>query len=196
MWIVLAVLLVLFLLLQIKSYMAANKTHQQPYTVIKTEPEFEIRFYPPVIMASVSTAAKSYKELGNTGFRQLAAYIFGGNTTKQHIAMTAPVHMDMTDSLSTMRFVMPSMYNMDNLPKPIAKNVVIETSNSEYVAAVTFGGFASEKIIADQADILMAALKRHAISYHGNCRFLGYDPPYRLVGRKNDIIVTIEWPKK
>jgi len=196
MWIALAVLVVLFLLLQIKNYMAANKTHQQPYTVIKTEPEFEIRFYPPVIMASVSTVAKSYKELGNTGFRQLAAYIFGGNTTKQHIAMTAPVHMDMTDSLSTMRFVMPSMSNMDNLPKPIAKNVVIETSNSEYVAAVTFGGFASEKIIDAQADILMAALKRHAISYQGNCRFLGYDPPYRLVGRKNDIIVTIEWPKK
>ena len=196
MWIALAVLVVLFLLLQIKNYMAANKTHQQPYTVIKTESEFEIRFYPPVIMASVSTVAKSYKELGNTGFRQLAAYIFGGNTTKQHIAMTAPVHMDMTDSLSTMRFVMPSMYNMDNLPKPIAKNVVIETSNSEYVAAVTFGGFASEKIIAAQADILMAALKRHAISYHGNCRFLGYDPPYCLVGRKNDIIITIEWPKK
>ena len=91
---------------------------------------------------------------------------------------------------------MPSIYNMDNLPKPIAKNVVIETSNSAYMAAVTFGGFASDKMITAHAEKLMAALKKHAITYHGNYSFLGYDPPYRLIGRKNEIIITIEWPKK
>ena len=194
MWTVLLVLGVLFLLLQIKNYLGANKTHEQSYRVIKQEKEFEIRFYPAVIMATVVSQTKSYNKLGNQGFRKLVAYVFGSNATKQHIAMTKPVHMDINDTSSTMSFVMPSMYNIENLPKPNNLDVVIKTSTSEYVAAVTFGGFASDNDIKTNAEKLETALKRHPIAYYGSCKFLSYNPPYQLWGRKNEMIVCIHWP--
>jgi hypothetical protein len=29
----------------------------------------------------------------------------------------------------------------------------------------------------------------------GNHRYLGYNPPYQVVGRRNEIIVTIDWKR-
>ncbi|MCC6410102.1 MAG: heme-binding protein, partial [Saprospiraceae bacterium] len=86
--IVLAVLVVLFLAFQIFITMSTNKTEKQAYEVIHSTKGFEIRFYPSATMASIVSSAKSHKELGNSGFRQLAGYIFGGNDTGQKIAMT------------------------------------------------------------------------------------------------------------
>jgi len=196
MWTVLLGLGVLFLLLQTKNYMAANKIHEQSYRVVRQEKEFEIRFYPSVIMAAITSPLKSYNKLGKAGFSKLAAYIFGGNTTKQHIAMTKPVHMDINDTFSTMSFVMPSMYSMETLPKPVNLDVEIKASDDEYVAAITFGGFASDKDIAMYSEKLLAALQAQSITYFGGCRFLGYNPPYQLVGRRNEIIVGVQWPTK
>jgi len=108
----------LFILFQIYTSMASKKTETQAYKVIKVEKEFEIRFYPSTTIAMITSSAKTYKELGSSGFTKLAKYIFGGNNENKQIAMTSPVHMDIGDSISTMAFVMPSNFNKDNLPKP------------------------------------------------------------------------------
>lgn len=34
---------------------------------------------------------------------------------------------------------------------------------------------------------------KQQITTIGNFRFLGYDPPYKFLGRRNEIIVSIEW---
>ena len=96
--------------------MSINSTQTQPYKVIRVEKDFEIRFYPAATMATITSSAKSYKELGSSGFSKLAGYIFGGNSTQQKIAMTAPVYMDINDTVSSLRFLMRSEYNKDNLP--------------------------------------------------------------------------------
>lgn len=85
--------------------MSTAKSETQPYKVIKVEQEFEIRYYPSATMAMITSDAKSYKELGNSGFRKLAGYIFGGNTESKQISMTSPVHMDINDTVSSMSFV-------------------------------------------------------------------------------------------
>jgi hypothetical protein len=171
--------------------MPTNKTAAQRYTLIQTQMDFEIRFYPSVTIATITSRAKSYKELAAVGFRQLAAYIFGGNESKQRIAMTAPVHMDINDSLSSMSFVMPSQYTKSNLPKPIDRDVMISNTQDEYTAALKFSGFASDKDIKKHTEKLEQALKQNGITYYGNFRFLGYDAPYKLLGRRNEIIVSI-----
>lgn len=171
--------------------MSISKTETQAYKVIQVEKEFEIRFYPAATMATITSSAKTYKELGSSGFRKLAGYIFGGNSNRQKIAMTAPVHMDINDSTSTMSFVMPAEYHKDNLPLPNNSEVKIETTADEYVAAITFGGFASSKDIKKNIEKLESALKANSISYYGNFRYLGYNPPYQFFGRKNEIIVSV-----
>lgn len=182
--------------LQIYTTMASNKTETQSYTVIKEEKLFEIRFYPAATFAKISSTSKSYKDLGSSGFSKLANYIFGGNSQNKQIAMTSPVHMDIGDSVSTMAFVMPPNFNKDNLPKPNSNEVRLETSEPEYVAAIQFGGFSSTESINKHKEILEKALKEKGISYYGNFRYLGYNPPYQLFGRRNEVIVAITWQTK
>lgn len=172
------------------------KTETQPYQVIKTEKDFEIRLYPPATMATISMDVKTYKELSSPGFRKLASFIFGGNNANKNIAMTSPVHMDINNSLSSMSFVMPANYNKDNLPIPNDSAITIKTTSPEYVAAIQFGGYANDGEIKKYAAKLENALKTNGIEYYGNFRFLGYNAPYDFWGRKNEIIVSVHWKEQ
>jgi hypothetical protein len=176
--------------------MAVNKTEEQKYTLILKEKEFEIRFYPATTVATINSNAKSYKELSGPGFNKLASYIFGGNETKKSISMTAPVHMDINDSVSSMSFVMPSAYNESNLPKPNNPDVIIKKTSDEYVAALRFGGYASDGDLKFYSQKLENLLREKGITTIGNYRFLGYNPPFQPIGRRNEIIVRINWEKK
>lgn len=171
----------------------AMATEKQQYRVIRSEKEFEIRFYPSATLATVYSEAGSYKELAYPGFRKLAGYIFGGNESETKISMTSPVYMDINDSRSSMSFVMPSSFNSDNLPKPDDPDVVVEKTDDVYMAVVRFGGYASDKDIKYHSEKLKKLLEEKAIEYYGNFKFLGYDPPFQPFGRKNEIIVAVNW---
>lgn len=177
-------------------YFTMAKTETQPYQVIKTEKEFEVRLYPSATMATVSMNVNTYKELSGAGFRKLASYIFGGNDANKSIAMTSPVHMDIESSKSSMSFVMPADYNKENLPKPNDASVVISNTAEEYVAAIKFGGYADDDDIKNYASKLETLLKEAGIEYYGNFRFLGYNAPYQFLGRRNEVIVSVKWNKK
>ena len=190
------ILVVIFILSQIYATMSISKTETQAYNVIKVEENFEVRYYPAATMAMISSSSTSYKDLGSSGFSKLAKYIFGGNNEKKQIAMTSPVHMNIGDSNSTMAFVLPSTYNETNLPKPNDSCIAIKTSEPEYLAVVTFGGFANDESIRKHRILLEEALKAKGLSYYGNFRFLGYNPPFHFFGRRNEVIVTLNWNLK
>lgn len=185
--------IVILVLFQSFTLMSSNKTEEQNYTIVLKDKDFEIRFYPSVTVATVNSKAKTYKELSGPGFRKLAGYIFGGNETNTSISMTSPVHMDINDSISSMSFVMPSSYNQENLPKPNDPNVVLQNTADEYVAAMRFGGFASDKDLLYYSDKLLGLLEEKGITPYGHARFLGYNPPFQLVNRRNEIIVSVRW---
>lgn len=174
-------------------YFIMAKTETQSYQVIKKEKDFEIRKYAPATMATLSMATKSYQELSSTGFRKLASFIFGGNKDQKDIAMTTPVHMDINNVPSSMSFVMPSEYDIENLPKPDNSEIKIERTAEEYVAAIRFGGYADEEGIKKYAAQLENSLKLKGIETVGNFRFLGYNAPYQVLDRRNEIIVQIHW---
>ncbi|MCC7030373.1 MAG: heme-binding protein [Chitinophagaceae bacterium] len=184
---------VLFIVFQIYITMTTNKAETQLYQLIQAEKDFEIRFYPSSTMAVITSSAKTYRELGKVGFAKLAAYIFGGNKDKMQIAMTSPVHMDIGDGLSSMSFAMPAKYNRSNLPVPDNADVRIVSSPDEFVAAITFDGFPSQEVIEKQTALLKNALNERHLSFYGPFRFLGYNPPYQLAGRRNEIIVALNW---
>jgi hypothetical protein len=185
--------IVILVLFQSFTLMSLNKTEEQIYTVVLKDKDFEIRFYPSATVATVNSTAKTYKELSGPGFRKLAGYIFGGNETNTNISMTSPVHMDINDSVSSMSFVMPSSYAQENLPKPNDPNVVLQKTADEYVAAMRFGGFASDKDLLYYSDKLLGLLEEKGITPYGHARFLGYNPPFQLVNRRNEIIVSVRW---
>lgn len=170
-----------------------GQTEHQPYTPVHQFPGFEVRYYPEAIMAKVYTHARSYREMTSPAFNTLAGYIFGGNAAGQKIAMTAPVHIDLHDSGSSMSFVMPSAYEMEDLPAPNNPAVKLEYSDSGYFAALTFGGYASDDKILEESEKLKRYLGQNNIQHHGNFRFLGYNSPYKFWNRRNEILVEIKW---
>ncbi len=173
--------------------MASAKTEKQKYRVVHSETEYEIRFYPSATLATVYSSANSYRELAGSGFRRLAGYIFGGNESDKKIAMTSPVHMDINDSKSAMSFVMPSSYDIGNLPTPNDSGVILQKTSDEYVAVLKFKGYASDKDIKSYSEKLANLLTEKGITFTGNFRYLGYNPPYQFIGRRNEIIVSVNW---
>lgn len=191
-----AIVIFLIVLFQSFTIMSANKTEEQKYTVILKDNDFEIRFYPSATVATINSEAKTYKELSGPGFRKLAGFIFGGNETNTSISMTSPVHMDINDSVSSMSFVMPSGYTEENLPKPNDAGVIIQKTPDEYVAVIRFDGFASDKDLKYYSGKLHDILAEKGITSYGNARFLGYNPPFQLINRRNEIIISVNWVER
>ena len=65
-------------------------TEQPPYEVVGRVGEAEIRRYAPQIAAEAIVEGP-VEAARNEGFRRVAGYIFGDNTTKASVAMTTPV---------------------------------------------------------------------------------------------------------
>ena len=183
----------IILLTLLNTTIMASSIEKQKYRLVESEKEYEIRHYPSAMMATIYSSAKTYRQISTPGFRALAGFIFGGNESNTRIAMTSPVHMDINESESAMSFVMPSKYDEQSLPRPKDSRVKLEKSQAEYVAVLKFGGYASDEKIARYSEKLRKALEEKGISYSGNFRFLGYNPPYQFIGRKNEIIVSVKW---
>jgi hypothetical protein len=190
---IISVMMAMFLIVQTIMTSSTNKTELQTYTVVKKQDNFEIRFYPATTLATVTSNAKTYRELDSPGFRKLAGFIFGGNSKNIKIPMTSPVQMDINGESSSMSFVMPKGYDASNLPTPNDNGVKIQQSTDEYVAAIRFGGFVNEKKIYLYKEKLLTQLHENHITTIGNCRYLGYNPPYQLFGRRNEVIIRIVW---
>ena len=87
----------------------AETLEEPPYEVINAHDGFEVRRYGPTVQARVQTAGRD-GGAASGGFRRVAGYIFGGNSERTSIAMTAPVHMWEEDGSGWLAFTMPSAY--------------------------------------------------------------------------------------
>jgi hypothetical protein len=188
--IITAVILFAIIMIQAYTSKSSGDIEQYPYTVIQTIDEVEIRAYESAVFSSVKMAQSSYEETANGGFRMLAGYIFGGNDRGEKIAMTSPVVMEMGDSMK-MSFMVPKDLDMDGLPKPNDTRVFQERKEAMVMAAISFGGWASDNKIKSHIAQMKAILEKHQIQYSGPFSYLGYNPPYQLVNRRNEVVVRV-----
>lgn len=169
-------------------FQADSKTETQKYEVLKSEHEFEIRYYPPAVLASVEMEG-SWDESRNGSFGVLAGYIFGGNDKKMKISMTSPVRMSEIEG--TMSFVMPSQYTLENLPEPGNNRIRLHASQPVVVAAIRFGGWANEERIGGMKDKLSEWIQKEGHKHTGKFEYLGYNPPFQLTNRRNEVVVEL-----
>jgi len=185
----------------------AMATEEPPFTAILKEGDFEIREYPPLIAAEVTVTGERSEAI-SAGFRLLAGYIFGGNTKKQSIAMTAPVtqaaaeneKIAMTAAVTqsgseagwTVRFIMPQSYTLDTLPTPNDPKVKLVPLPPSRVAVVQFSGLAKEPDIIEQTELLNAFITKQKLTATGPATLARYDPPWTLwFLRRNEIMIPI-----
>ena len=188
-WVSLSIVVILVISFIVVSFTSKN-IETPDYKVIKIIDEVELRLYPKMIVAKTSLADKSFDNQGSNGFRTIAGYIFGGNEKNQKIAMTAPVVMNMGDS-ATMYFVMPKQYKKEDLPNPSSKNVQIVEETSKTLAVITYGGFSSDKKIEKYRKELESVLRKNNIKTTGNYMYMGYNAPWDVINRKNEVAIEV-----
>jgi hypothetical protein len=182
----------IFVFAQIVIKSSTDRIESMKYSVIKEFEGFEIRSYPEQIVASTQLSAKSYEEAARAGFRTVAGYIFGGNQSQEKIAMTSPVVMDLRESVE-MSFIMPSGYTLSSLPKPNDQNVNLTLRRADTVAVIQFDGFASDKVIDNKINELKHYLQNENIQFDNEFSYMGYSPPYQMIGRRNEVCVSVKF---
>jgi len=164
------------------------------YNLIFKDNGFEVREYRSMIIASTKVDS-DYRNATSTGFRRIANYIFGGNSTGMSIEMTAPVISDTPGSydIYEILFVMPSEHSMEDLPKPNTENVSIKEINLGKTAVLRFGGWATKDRVREYKAKLRDLLSTKGYEPNGGYLVAQYNSPWALPPfRKNEIIVRID----
>ena len=186
-----ASLLIIALLALTYISMSSSKIEKYPYQLLKKMDGFEIRKYEASNFSVVELPGKGYSETSGAGFRQLAGYIFGGNDKEQSIAMTSPVIMNFGDT-NEMMFMIPADEKIGDLPRPNNPNIQFKQESEKIVAAIAFGGWANDARIKKYEAELVELLQANGINFNASTfSYLGYNPPYELINRKNEIIVEL-----
>ncbi len=189
--ITLGIIALLFIAFQVYVYFSRNNIEKYPYTVFKEYESFEVRQYDAALFTSVQIPMKEYKKASSSGFRQLAGYIFGGNEKNEKIAMTSPVAMSIEDSM-TMMFMVPKKFNKESLPKPNQSSIEFTEIPTKKMAAIRFGGWASDEKIERYKKKLIDELNKKGIKHSSRFSFFGYNPPYDIFFRRNEVVVELD----
>ncbi len=188
--ILLSVILIAFILTQLFAFNSQRDIETYSYTVKKKYDVFEVRSYDETLFTSVKLSTKGYKNSSSKGFSILAGYIFGNNDRNQKISMTSPVTMSLEDSM-TMMFMVPKKFEKKMLPKPNESNIEFKQEPAKTVAAITFSGWADDKKIEKFKQLLKSSLDAEGITYSNRFFFFGYNAPYEVFNRKNEVIVEL-----
>lgn len=171
------------------------------YTIAETLEELELRRYETGKWASTIVAGISYDVSVVTGFKRLFNYISGENEEKAKVNMTAPVRVKLIPgdgpfctSNFTVSFFVP-FEHQSNPPEPTNSDVFIEEVAAAEYWVSSYGGFDIGPMIAKRAadivDRLEKADKPHSVAEYYTA---GYDPPFRLTKRHNEIWIPSSSP--
>lgn len=185
---------------------------QADYFVVKKMNGYEIREYPPHIVAQ-TTVGRSFGESMNSGFSILAGYIFGGNTKNESIAMTAPVFTEkgevknISENIAmtapvmvanegdsqTISFGMPRSYTLETVPKPNDPRVKIMMIPAKKYAVLQFSWFRSEARIKTMQDKLLMLLANDGVATEGSIVYAGYNAPWTPPWMtRNEVLVEVK----
>ena len=182
-------------------------TEEPSFVSILQDAPFEIREYPSLIAAEVTVSGER-SDAVSAGFRLLAGYIFGGNTRKQSIAMTAPVTQNeapnekiaMTAPVMQspdpagwiIRFIMPASYTLETLPTPNDPKVRLVALPPKRLAVVRFSGLVDDNDVEQQTTLLRAFVAQQKLTSVGTPSLARYDPPWTLwFLRRNEIMLEV-----
>ena len=164
----------------------AQSYQTQPYEVVSTFDQIEIRYYPPAMKVQVESTSTN-----NRNFNALFKYISGNNDRGEKIAMTTPVYMANKNGSLTMAFVLPTQYK-DTAPEPKGEGVEVYQSKAGYFAAIRYGGYSNSEKVKQYTQQLKKVLALAEKKIIGQAFVLSYDAPYKFYNRRNEILLEIE----
>lgn len=191
-------------LIVIACFAVLHGYEEPPYKVHTCDDCIEVREYPSIIIAEVQVKGPR-KEALKSGFRVIADYIFGNNSSKAKITMTAPV-MQQSNELPSceaaemlkkdtwlVRFVLPQEYTLETAPKPQNAKISLRIVPARKVAVIRFSGRTGDDHVIPQLEKLNNFLAERRIMANGAPIFAYYNPPWTLPFlRRNEIMISIK----
>lgn len=186
-----------------------SRVEQAEYSVLEKKKGYEIRNYPPHIVAEATVSTATYRDAMGEGFSIVASYIFGGNKTNEKIAMTAPVveKKDTSEKIAmtapvmvgsegdarVIAFVMPRKYTLETLPIPNDSRVKLREVPQQKMAVLRFSWLRSESRVQAMKDKLLAALARDSVETTGSPSYAGYNAPWTPPWMtRNEVLVEVK----
>jgi len=187
-------------------YLAVRNVPMSRYSVVAQKDGYEIRQYEPYVLAETPMKDES----GNSGFRELFAYISGANSGSSKLAMTAPVLQSggaggqklamTTPVLQTesagggiMAFVMPPGVKLEDLPRPASPAVTLRAVPGLKAAALRFSGWGYKSRVQKKVRQLSAALERDGLRAAAPPVTAFYNPPFTApFMRRNEVLIELE----
>ena len=175
------------------------------FVSVQTEGAVEIRDYPQLIAAQAQVKRNRDVAIGE-GFRLIADYIFGNNSTSKKVAMTAPVTQQTSEKIAmtapvtqqgsgnewSVQFIMPASYTMETLPKPNNPAVQLIKIDPKRLAVIKFSGVASEALLASKTAELNAFVTSKNLRALAAPTYAFYNPPWTLgMFRRNEVMVEV-----
>jgi len=183
-------------------------TENQPYDVVADRKTWQLRHYPPHLVAEVEVSG-DFSDAGNRAFGVLISFISGNNTQRGKVSMTAPVlqqsepddaapaHAGTDDPDAPLRrhrvaFVMPSTYSLATLPVPSDSRITIRELPAQDMAARTFSGRWSERSYREQLTALRRDVAAGGLEVVGPPRYARFDPPWKPgFLRRNEVLLPV-----
>lgn len=190
-------------------------TEEPVHEVIAHDGAFELRRYPPRVVAETAVDG-AWSEAGNQGFRRLAGYIFGGNRGRTKLAMTAPVgvrpgvQLAMTAPVAQrpapsapggasdagdgwlVTFTMPKGETLASLPVPVDARVVLRELPPTEVAVVKFSGRWTDDNMAQRTAALRKWVAARGLTVTSEPEVNRYDPPFKpWFLRRNEVWLEV-----
>ncbi|MEM1191448.1 MAG: heme-binding protein [Pseudomonadota bacterium] len=179
--------------------------------------EIELRAYEPMLLAEVTVSGDRGTASGRA-FRILAGFIFGKNTRREELAMTAPVTQtgvadddsagaesqkiamtvpvtQTSDGSDTWRvsFMMPSEFTEATLPAPEDERITVYTTDPYRAVALRFSGRHSDDNFYSHIDELREVARSRSLEISGEPILAYYNGPFTLPFlRRNEVMFKID----
>ena len=175
------------------------------YQVLSTSGDIEIRQYGAMIVAQATVEGDRDTAI-QRGFGIIAKYIFGNNLSSAKVAMTAPVTQQASEKITMtapvtqqaegtswiVRFVMPSQYTMETLPKPTNPQVALIEVPAKRFAAIRFSGFIGQESLDRHKAQLQEFMAKQGLTPLQAPQYAFYNAPWTLpFMRRNEIMIEI-----
>ena len=182
-----------------------SNVEQARYQIVDRNDNTEIREYPSAIVAETEVSGERNVAISQ-GFRTIADYIFGNNTSAQKVAMTAPVTQQRVEELAMtapvtqqgdgltwrVRFFMPAGLTIETLPRPNNPSVKLKKLSGKRFAVIRFSGVANQESLKLHTEELNRFVRGKHLNALSSPAYAFYNPPWTLPFlRRNEVMVEI-----
>ena len=163
------------------------------FTVVEKKDGYEKRTYESSRWVGTTISSDDYLKSVDEGFDRLFKYISGDNRNATKVPMATPVATKIVPGKNgnsntfTVLFFTPFAYKTGT-PVPTNPQLAIVDLPSLTAHVKSFAGYEKDSELKEYATKLEDNLKRDGAKYVEDFYFtVGYDPPYRFIGRHNEV---------